>query len=617
MHMMALSRTWALLVISLLVQPCSGGSLAIAAAAAAAQIPAALAARLGMSPGPLFLPADAVKSVKDYGAKGDGVTDDTAAIQAALDDGRQSDQDYNGLAKALYFPAGTYIVSNTLEWRGCCVTLQGQGYAASVIRLRDRSAGFGDSGQPKPVVRTPSGNMSFRQNVWDIGIDTGSGNPGALGLDWIASNIGSVRNVAISSGDGAGVAGLDMTRQWPGPCLVKGLVVSGFDNGIRVRQAEYGPTFEDVGLLAQRSAGLLNEGNTLAIRRLKSRNAVPAVRNVQGSVLLLDASLTGGVKAVHAIENAGDLYLRNVSSGGYAGVVAGAPGSAIKEYVAGTVRSLFSRNPPPRSLGLAIRETPGFRDADPAQWRAFTARYYGDTADLQPALNAGKSTVYFPFGTYFSYDEAVGTVPASVKRIVGFSGAINRGDGTNGGGIRLVIKDDDPNPLVIEQFGYGLTIDHRGKRPVVIKNGGYVYVSRRGAGNLYLEDVGIGPLEVQPGQRVWARQLNNEFNGTKIANRGGQLWILGLKTENHGTVIDSLPGASTELLGTLLYPATSLLPDEVAFKAVDARVSLIYSVSSYVAGGDYPVQVEETRSGVTRRLLQSDVQGRMPLYVGY
>jgi hypothetical protein len=31
----------------------------------------------------------------------------------------------------------------------------------------------------------------------------------------------------------------------------------------------------------------------------------------------------------------------------------------------------------------------------------------------------------------------------------------------------------------------------------------------------------------------------------------------------------------------------------------------------------YPVQVEETRNGMTRRLLQSDVQGRMRLYVGY
>tara|TARA_E500000318_G_scaffold24210_2_gene24403 strand:+ start:6746 stop:9223 length:2478 start_codon:yes stop_codon:yes gene_type:complete len=47
-----------------------------------------------------------VVSVKDstYGAAGDGVTDDTAAIQAALDSG----------AKAIYIPAGTYVCSSTI-----------------------------------------------------------------------------------------------------------------------------------------------------------------------------------------------------------------------------------------------------------------------------------------------------------------------------------------------------------------------------------------------------------------------------------------------------------------------------------------------------------------------
>lgn len=45
-------------------------------------------------------------TVKEYGAKGDGVTDDTAAIQKAID------SNANG---AIAFPPGTYLVSDTLK----------------------------------------------------------------------------------------------------------------------------------------------------------------------------------------------------------------------------------------------------------------------------------------------------------------------------------------------------------------------------------------------------------------------------------------------------------------------------------------------------------------------
>ena len=88
-----------------------------------------------------------------------------------------------------------------------------------------------------------------------------------------------------------------------------------------------------------------------------------------------------------------------------------------------------------------------------------------------------------------------------------------------------------------------------------------------------------------------------------------------MKTETEGTVIETLNAGRTELLGTLVYPAAPVPQTQAAFRIVDSRVSLIYSVSSYEPNGDYGVQVEETRGGVTRQVPQSSVRGRMALYV--
>ena len=61
--------------------------------------------------------ADFTRNVKNYGAKGDGVSDDTQAFLDALNQGRDS-QPHFLAAVAVYVPPGTYLIKKTfILWR--------------------------------------------------------------------------------------------------------------------------------------------------------------------------------------------------------------------------------------------------------------------------------------------------------------------------------------------------------------------------------------------------------------------------------------------------------------------------------------------------------------------
>ena len=157
----------------------------------------------------------------------------------------------NPRPRILYFPNGTYLVSDTIVYSftdlrnalgkelNRCLHFQGQSQRGTILRLRDGAAGFG-AGSRKPVVSFSRGNTSnvAMQNTFEnFTILVGAENPGAVGLEFFANNTGAVRNVTIRSLDplGAGRAGLAMTIWNFSGVLVKNLTVEGFGGVVAAR----------------------------------------------------------------------------------------------------------------------------------------------------------------------------------------------------------------------------------------------------------------------------------------------------------------------------------------------------------------------------------------------
>ncbi|MGA9390317.1 MAG: glycosyl hydrolase family 28-related protein [Candidatus Sulfotelmatobacter sp.] len=585
-----------------------------------------------------------------YGAKGDGVSDDTSAIQQAISATVHHPQ--TG-PRIIYFPAGTYLVSRPLleknlkaQWDSL-LTLQGENRATTMIRLKDNDPLYQSASASAEVLVFASqrgnarggGNAAFDNNIFDITIDVGRGNPGAVALDFLGNNYCALRNVTLQSSDSthSGAIGLSLLRYATGPCLMKNLVINGFDYGIKVANNEYSVTFEDLTLLNQKLYGIYNVSNVLSIRHLFSMNAVPAIfnSNAAGLVTLLGAVLQGGSSQSSAIHNHGTLYARNVTSSGYASVLPG-QGSAITEYDSGPVLTEFGGNP--SSLNLPIEETPLFEDSNLENWKPVTA--YGadptgvadSSAAIQSAIDSGATTVYFPTGVYRVTRTIL--VAGKVRMLEGFNSSLNPSGQTFDNG-------QSPAPLLkIESGTADVTLDHfrigafyphpspgvifiqqDSARPLVLRDSligvqptTVAYQNtNRGAGTLFVENVATEPWQILFPQNVFARQINPEGNTTKIINKGGKLWILGLKTEGIGTNIETEQGGSTEVLGGLIYPVWKTFPDSASFVVNDSRVSFIYAVSNYKAaanGGNFPVQVKETRHGVLKSLLSTSVPMR-------
>ncbi len=566
-----------------------------------------------------------------YNAKGDGKTDDTQAIQKALDD-------YPGRLAIIYLPNGVYLVSDTLRWGGKedvqrNTTLQGQSREGTTLLLRDSATGFEDRRKPRGVLYTGHAPAQrFSNEVCNLTIDTGVDNPGACGIQFIANNQGGVYDVTLESGDGQGVIGLDMGyTDEQGPCLIKNVRVLGFDLGVHIATSVASETLEHIAVEHQNVTGFRNDGQPCTVRDLRSRNEVTAFRAAGGSSFLIDCSFVGegAAKQRPALSIEANAMVRNLHTEGYR-IAIEATGSKKTEMLGPNV-ALFLSKPAvslfgtaSQGLNLPIKETPEIGWDRPEAWTSITK--YGakpdteqDAADaLQQAIDSGATTVYLPRGNYHFGKTVV--LRGNVRRLLGCKAWLIPMAPLNGQNAPLLRFAEGKAPVVCVEgmstdFSGGpyCFLEHAATRTLVLRRLAINFQAAdayrsTGTGDIYIEDV-VGRYFRFHKQHLWARQFNPEGDGTHILNDGGTAWILGLKTEGGGTLLETTNGGKSELLGSFSYSVgnTKLAP---MFVIKDAQASLSFSEVCY-SGQPFPIIMEETQNGVTKIIRQED-----PLWAG-
>ena len=169
-----------------------------------ASLPVALPAAIRALP-----PSPEWVNVHALGVKGDGMSDDTAALQRAINTHR-----------VLYLPGGHYVVQDTLTLKPDTVLI-GLHPTLTQIDLLDETLGYQGVGAPKAVLLAPQGGENILSG---IGVFAGGINPRAVAVLWKAGERSLINDVRFLGGHGSGgnpynnnhTADSDLRKRWDG-----------------------------------------------------------------------------------------------------------------------------------------------------------------------------------------------------------------------------------------------------------------------------------------------------------------------------------------------------------------------------------------------------------------
>ncbi|MEX2607208.1 MAG: glycoside hydrolase family 55 protein [Kiritimatiellia bacterium] len=565
-----------------------------------------------------------VINVRDYGAKGDGVTDDTAAINLAISE--NIDEHRYRSNPFIWLPNGTYLISGPIEsrlvtegieqgkvwsagWRSMLL-LMGESRDGVVLRLKDNAPGYGDADKPKWVLATGSeddnrrnfkgrGNRAFRHMIRNLTVDVGAGNPGAIAIDFMANNRGTVSDVSIRAAAGSGHTGINMTRDWPGPAMIYDVSIDGFARGIAMSHYQFGMTFERILLRGQRRVGISNNNNLLAMRKVIFEGSVPFYESSagHGMLTLLDSRLTGtGTSNQAAIISGGIVNLRRVEVNGFGTVIRNVAKNG-KDLPANSTRATLVRHHDQglvhdaspngtSSLDLPIEEFP--KQIPPADADWVDGGNSGES--LQAAIDSGAEWIYLKPGQTIELEETL-IVRGKVKRIQGFSAFLKGPE--NQIGVRIGEGD---SPLVMfDNLYINRGIEQASTRTFAFRHGDLedvgLHATQAGGKSHVMDIIGRG-YQIHAGHQFWGRQVNSEFGEEPLfTNLGGDAWLLGFKMETSPRGSKDSPGSTPsllnrsgnlEVLGGLLYTLGSRpehAPRVPAFTNEQGRISLSFRIN--------------------------------------
>ncbi len=567
---------------------------------------------------------------RDFDAKGNGVADDTDALQAALE---ASCRSKGKQSKVLYIPNGTYRVTRSLVVKPSVGPwVYGESRDGVVIRLAD---GVTDT-NCTAVLRThpqEKGKTSadwFMRNFRNLTIDVGN-NPGVDGIRWYGNNTSILKNIRVI---GRGKIGINSGfLDQSGPNLIQGAVIDGFDTGI-LSQWIWSETLSRITIRNCRSNGIVVSANVVAIEDLTVENTPVAIRNEipnnwghwGGVIALIGGRFTGGSPEHPAIHNQSVLYARDVKTSRFKMAVESSTksgnvlGPDIGEYTSGSVKHLFESST--NALKLPIKLEPAFPwENDPAKWvcvNDFGAKpgdNQDDTAAIQRAIDAaaaaGKTTVFFRGvgggdPNWYTLNGEV-RIHGSVRHILGLGfGRLLGGRGTG----KFVVSDDSA-PLVkfqhLQAFGGGPAIaENRSASRTMIVESCDLKILGDGQGDIFVTDCSSHLELRQPGQKCWARQLNPEGTSDSglVQNAGADLWVLGSKFEGAGVRYRTTAGGRTEVLGMFNYAPGNLKETDTRpmFDIEDASCSIAGLREITFGKSTYPMKVREKQHAETRTL---------------